>query len=68
MALKYLSEAEKTGFYRGWQDYILIYPPFENLWDDPEFQTIVNRSQKEKAILRSKVRELEENGELDLSP
>jgi TolB-like protein len=67
-ALNYLFEAVDIGtkYGWGWHDFIEIYPPFENLWDDPEFKAIVKRAQDEKAAIRAQVREAEEHGELDL--
>jgi len=39
---------------------------FENLWDNEEFQTIVRRDQEEKETVIAQLREMEEQGELDL--
>jgi len=65
-AVEYLSNAVDLGLKFGWHDFIEIYPPFENLWDDPEFKAIVKRAQDEKAAIRVQVREMEERGELDI--
>jgi len=65
-ALKYLAEYAKRGFTQGWHDFILIDPFFESLRDDPDFKAIVKEAQEEKAALRVRVREMEEQGELDL--
>jgi hypothetical protein len=40
----------------------LVDPFFESLRDDPEFQALVKRAQEEKAVLRARVREMEERG------
>ena len=65
-ALHYLSKLEESGFYTGWQDFMMIFPAFKNLWDDPEFKTIITRVQDKKSALRAQVREMEERGEIDL--
>ena len=65
-AIKYLAEYARSGFPFGWHDFILIDPYFEKLRDDPEFKAIVQQVQDEKAALRAQVREMEEQGEIDL--
>ena len=65
-AFRYLTAYSKRGFNWGWDDFILIDPFFESLREDPEFKSIVQQAQEEKAALRAKVREMEESGALDL--
>ena len=65
-ALHYLSQLEESGFFVGWQDFIMIFPAFKNLWDDPEFKTIITRVQNKKSAIRAQVREMEEQGKLNL--
>jgi len=64
--LHYLSQLEESGFFVGWQDFIMIFPAFKNLWDDPEFKTIITRVQNKKSAIRAQVREMEEQGKLNL--
>jgi len=65
-ALKYLSEVAELGFNEGFHDFIKIHPIFENLRDDPEFKAIVKRAQDEKAVIRARVQEMIDSGEIDL--
>jgi TolB-like protein/class 3 adenylate cyclase/Tfp pilus assembly protein PilF len=65
-SLKYLEDAFVRSNGRLYDDQIEIDPIFENLWDDPEFLTIVKKAQDEKAAIRAQVREMEERGEIDL--
>jgi len=64
-ALESLSNAVDLGLQMGSHDLIKIYPPFENLWDEPEFRAIVKRAQDEKAAIRAQVQEMIESGEID---
>jgi len=38
---------------------------FKNLWENEEFKAIMKRDQEEKAVIRAKVRDMEELGELN---
>jgi TolB-like protein len=64
-ALKYLAEYAKVGFIGGEQDFIKYSPVYDNIRDDPEFIAIIKREQDNKAAIRAKVREMEEQGELE---
>jgi len=50
----------------GKSDAIFKDPLFENLWNNPELQSITAGLQDKKAVYRSEVREMIERGELDL--
>ena len=50
----------------GNHDLLFFISANENLWDDPEFKAIVKRAQDKKAAIRAQVREMEEQGEIDL--
>ncbi len=65
-AIKWLKECEKRGFWHGNHDAMMVFPFFENIRDDPEFIAIYQRVQKEKAEIRTKVKELDEKGVLAL--
>ena len=66
MALECLRKCEKRGFHSGSHDWIMSMPVFNNLKDHPEFITIYQRVQREKAEIRAKIKELEEKGEFAL--
>jgi len=63
IAIDYLLKFETFG-YNVWFNEIKIYPLFENLWEEVEFIALVDRIEREKAILRSKIRQMEESGEI----
>ena len=63
-AIENLLDYEEFGF-SVWSNEIKIFPAFEQLWDEPEFVAIVNRMEQEKAKLRSKIRILEDKGDID---
>jgi TolB-like protein/AraC-like DNA-binding protein/Tfp pilus assembly protein PilF len=63
-ALEYLSQLEKYGLFEF--PISLSFPGFDGLRNDPEFQAIVKRIEDQRAVLREKVREMEESGELRL--
>jgi len=65
-ALDYLSKSVNAPSISGMHDYIEIFPPFENLRDDPEFKAIVKRAKDEKARLREEIKQIELLGEIDL--
>lgn len=65
MALEYLSEIEKLGFF----EYPLVldtFPGFDNLRNDPEFKAIVKRIEDGKASLRAQIKEMKLRGEIRL--
>lgn len=66
-ALKFLAKAFDFGYLWGWQDIIERHFLYKNLWGDPEFEAIVQKAKEEKAAIRSKIIEMEERGEIDLS-
>jgi hypothetical protein len=66
-ALEYLAKTFDFGVTWGWQDIIEHHPLYRNLWDDPEFEAIVQRAKDEKEAIRAKILEMEERGEIDLS-
>ena len=63
-ATEYLLKFETFG-YNVWFNEIKIYPLFENLWGEVEFIALVDRIEEGKAILRSKIRQMEESGEIN---
>ena len=63
-AMDYLLRFETFG-YNIWFNEIKIYPLFENLWNEPDFIALVDRINKEKAELRSKIRQMEASGEIN---
>jgi tetratricopeptide (TPR) repeat protein len=65
-SLKYLKETFDLVGGRRYADQIEIDPIFENLWEDPEFKTIVKQAQDKKTAIRTLLREMEERGEIDL--
>ena len=65
-ALHYLSKLEGSGFFAGWQDFIMTFPAFENLWDDPQFNIIMKRVQDKKTKLREEVNEMRRTGEIHI--
>jgi len=65
-ALGNLTEFAKRAVHSSWFDFLLIDPFFENLWNDPEFKSIIKQAQDEKAVIRAQVREMVERGALDL--
>lgn len=60
-ALEYLRQYASKGFTYGLHDYIVRDPLFEKLWDNEEFKALVQQIQGEKAVLRRKIREMEES-------
>jgi TolB-like protein len=64
-ALYYLSELEKTGVFE-WPCTLKSFPGFDNLRNDPEFKAIVKRIEDQRAYTRQKIREMEQQGEIDL--
>jgi len=62
-AIDYLLKFETFG-YNVWFNEIKIYPLFENIWEEVEFIALVDRIEGEKAILMSKIRQMEESGEI----
>lgn len=64
-ALKCLSEVERTGPNEYYMP-IGIFPGFDKLRSDPEFQVIFKRIEDKKASLRAQVKEMERRGEIDL--
>jgi len=63
-ALSFLTEAVRC-----YSNIILgleVVPEFEELQDQPEFKALLKQVQDEKAALRVQVKEMEEQGELDL--
>lgn len=62
-AYNWLRKYEKDGFIWGYHQYIFIDQLFESLWGDPEFNTIMQRIQQEKAAIRTQIQEGEEVGE-----
>jgi tetratricopeptide (TPR) repeat protein len=66
-AYVWLRKYEEDGFIWGYHQYILIDPLFENLRSDPDFKAIIRRVMDEKKAVRSKIREMELQGELNLS-
>jgi tetratricopeptide (TPR) repeat protein len=65
-ALHYLVKLEESGFFAGWQDFIMIFPAFENLWDNPQFNEIMKRVLDKKTAIRDQVNELRSTGEIDI--
>jgi len=65
-SLRYLSDATDLGLKVGWHDFLPICPIYKNYWDDPEFKSIVKRSQDERADRRAEVEKMIEKGEIDL--
>ena len=63
-AIESLHKYEEFGF-SVWSNEIKIFPPFEQLLDEPQFIAIVSRMENEKANLRSKIRLMEDKGEID---
>jgi len=62
-AIDYLLKFENSG-YTVWFQVIKIFPLFENLWEEDECIALVDRIEREKAVLRSKIRQMEESGEI----
>jgi TolB-like protein len=58
--LKSLKKCEGKGFWYGHHDEMMSSPIFDGLKDDLEFIAIYEKTQKEKAAIRAKVREMEE--------
>jgi len=65
-ALEWLKGCEERGFWYGSHDWMMLFPVFESLKNDPEFIGIFQHVQKEKAEIRAKIKELEEKGEFYL--
>ena len=65
-AIHYLSRLEESGFFVGMQDFIMIFPAFENLWEDPQFNIIMKRVQEEKTTIRDQVSEMRSTGEIHI--
>ncbi len=64
-AMNYLHEVEKVVPFE-WPVKISLFPGFDRIRDDPEFMLILKNIEDKKAILRSKVQEMEKAGELNL--
>jgi TolB-like protein/Tfp pilus assembly protein PilF len=65
-AIHYLSKLEESGFFAGMQDFIMIFPAFENLWEDPQFNIIMKRVRDKKTRLREQVNEMRSTGEIHI--
>jgi TolB-like protein len=65
-AIDYLSKLEESGFFVGMQDLIMIFPAFENLWEDPQFNIIMKRVRDKKTRLREQVNEMRSTGEIHI--
>ena len=65
-AIKWLGQAADRGFWNGNHDYMLIDPAFNAIRDDPRFQAIYEKAQKEKAQIREEVLKMIDSGELEL--
>ena len=65
-ALHYLSKLEESGFFVGWHDFITVFPAFDNLWEDPQFNIIMKRVRDKKTRLRDQVNEMRRNGEINI--
>jgi TolB-like protein/AraC-like DNA-binding protein/Tfp pilus assembly protein PilF len=65
-SLYYLKRAIEFGELWGMQDLYQTDIAYQNLWEEPEFHRLVKRAKKEKAEVRAQIREMEENGELNL--
>jgi class 3 adenylate cyclase/TolB-like protein/Tfp pilus assembly protein PilF len=62
-AIEHLVRYENWG-YSVWFNEIKIYPLFENLWEEPEFIALIERIDEEKAKMRSRIRQMEQSGEI----
>jgi TolB-like protein/Tfp pilus assembly protein PilF len=62
-AIEHLERYENWG-YSVWFNEIKIYPLFENLWEEPEFIALIERIDEEKAKMRSRIRQMEQSGEI----
>jgi hypothetical protein len=65
-AMHYLKELEDSGFYAGWHDFIMICPAFENLWDEPEFHTVMRRVRRKKSAILEQVNAMRDSGALNI--
>jgi TolB-like protein len=65
-SLDYLSKAARFESIFKWPDFLLMYPPFELMWDDPRFKDIVQEMKEQKAKQREKVVEMRRNGEITI--
>jgi TolB-like protein/Tfp pilus assembly protein PilF len=62
-AIEHLVKYENWG-YTVWFNEIKIYPLFESLWEEQEFIALIERIDEEKAKMRSKIRQMEQSGEI----
>ena len=65
-AYRWLRKYESDGFIWGYHQYIFKDQLFKNLWDDPEFKTIMQRIQHKKAYIRKQILEMEELDHIQL--
>ncbi len=65
-AYHWLKKYESDGFIWGYHQYIFIDQLFENLLDDPEFKTIMQRVHAQKAAVRNQIQEMEESDQIEL--
>jgi hypothetical protein len=65
-AIEFLTKLKDSGLLPGWQDYIGIFPAFENIWEEPEYKAIMREVRDEKAALRQQIFKMVADGELSL--
>jgi TolB-like protein len=65
-ALEYLAESVNIGLKLGFHDFLNMDPVFESYRDDPGFKAILKKAQEDKAATREIIKNMEEQGELDL--
>jgi hypothetical protein len=65
-SLKYLSEAVELGQGSTAFNFFKINPMVKNLWDEPEFKTIMEMNQEKLETVRSQINEMRERGEISL--
>jgi hypothetical protein len=64
-ALKYLEALEESLLIE-YPYPVKSFPGFDNLRNDPEFKTIINKIENKKALIREQIKEMEERGEINL--
>jgi len=62
-AIKYLAALEESLLIE-YPYPVNLFPGFDNLRNDPEFKTIINKIENKKALIREQIKEMEERGEI----
>jgi tetratricopeptide (TPR) repeat protein len=63
-SLRYLSEASSFNQWFTWFEFLTICPIYENLWDDPEFKTIIRQNKEKMERIQTQIRQMRERGEI----